>query len=365
MKDKKLWAVSQAASSLYFFLLQVTFLKNYSLDLVAQFSSLTSLGAFTLLAYRRCFLEIRNIENWGDNRSPLLELFSFYLVVSLGLTALFNWDFSLTLYIVILFLNLALIDQFKFIDQKGHQFYSVIHLFLIVTIFLGSIFFKSWHLLLVLNILLIFAAYTIKNLNTKVRVNHISFRLSSFNLHKMQDLVLTSFIGFISPVIVLIVIDAQAVAVLRTSQNILSIANVFTTSIYYSAFNERNKDFRFRRLYMMPTLFISSFVFILDNISTSVSTALFGPYFQDSVALTLALAINLSFTIWASVQVVQLTKLKLYREILHVHVLITISNIIITVFLMSTLSILGFALAGMTVNILELLLLRKKIRIAK
>jgi hypothetical protein len=32
---------------------------------------------------------------------------------------------------------------------------------------------------------------------------------------------------------------------------------------------------------------------------------------------------------------------------------------------MSTLSILGFALAGMTVNILELLLLRKKIRIAK
>ena len=365
MRDKRLWALSQVASSFYFFLLQLTFLKNYSIDLVAQFSSLTSIGAFVLLAYRRCFLEIRAIESWQNNRSPLLEIFSFYLVMSLAVTFFFKWDLFLTLYIILLFLNLALMDQFKFIDQKGHQFYSVIHLFLIATILLESRYFRGWHLLLMTNIIISFVSYAIKNYTNNVKINHLSFRSSSFNLHKLQDLVLTSLIGFISPIVVFIIIDAQAVAVLRTSQNILSIANIFTTSIYYGALSERNQDFRFRWLYVTPTIFISSFVLMLTVNPKSSLTLFFGPYFQDSVTLTLLMALNLAFSIWTSVQVVHLTKLRLYKEILHVHLWVAIINILSIIILLSIVGILGFALAGIIINILEVILLLKKIRIVK
>jgi len=215
------------------------------------------------------------------------------------------------------------------------------------------------------NIIIAFVSYAIKNSTNDVQIDHLSFRSSRFNLHKLQDLVLTSLIGFISPIVVLIIIDAQAVAVLRTSQNILSIANIFTTSIYYGALSERNQDFRFRWLYVTPTIFISSFVLMLTVNPKSSLTLFFGPYFQDSVTLTLLMALNLAFSIWTSVQVVHLTKLRLYKEILHVHIWIAIINILSIVILLSIVGILGFALVGIIINILEVNLLLKKIRIVK
>ena len=159
-------------------------------------------------------------------------------------------------------------------------------------------------------------------------------------------------------------LDSLSVGILRTSQNILALANVFITSYYYSALQNRISQVKFKISYLIPSSIMCIILGIINYYPNSrLIEQVFGPYIYSSNMLTILLIIALVPAIWVVNLNVYIIKLKLYKFLLNLH--------IYTLLFFASLTILGYKIIGINAfgittilsSILEAFILHKFIKV--
>lgn len=358
--NRFLWGASQGLTSALFFLIQLTFLKEGELRLMALFSSLFALMNFFLLAIRKSLVEINAFKEEVPGLGLTLKISLIFGATCMPLLMIINNRPLVVVSVVAFLFNQIILDFLRFSNYRNHLNFIAIQATTITLTFLLKIFNISAldsfiFIVLIQSIFCIF--YSIHDKRKKMKN---IFSKTLFNFSRLLDFSLSSGFGFLLPSLVFIFLDSSSVGELRTSQNFLSLANIFTASIYYSTLTTKNTK-------KIPWIsnFIPSFILLLllamieVFLSPSITYDLFGPFFYDSIPLTLILILALAPIIWNSRECAILVRAKRYKDLLVVH-----STSLIT---LATGSCVGFQIFGVksygifiTIsNIVEMLLIRR------
>ena len=330
---------------------------------MVQFSILFGLFNFYLLGLRRSFLESKD---WSKESNPNIFLLSYtcvYLLICAPLTVIFTWDLRILFTITALLYLQLLLDAARFNNPNGHLFFVLTQIFLSFSIvFTEYVNLSNISILSIVVLLnsLFLIVYRLLNLNiyTKQTPNHYSFNWSRF-----FDFSLVSGYGFLLPLITFLVLDSLSVGILRTSQNYLAIANLFTTSFYYSALQDKIVKIKFNISYLFPS-FIMSIILILINYypNRDLIEKVFGPYIYSSNILISLLIIGLVPTIWVLNLNVYLIKLKLFKFLLNLHICILLFFATSTIIGYKIFGVNAFGIAAIFSSILEVYILSKFIK---
>jgi hypothetical protein len=359
-----MWGSSQASTSLLFFLLQLTFLKSEIINHMVQFSILFGLFNFYLLGIRRSFLESKD---WSKESSPhtfLLSCTFIYLLICAPLTLFFSWDLRVLFTITALLYLQLLLDAARFNNQKGHLFFVSTQIFLSFSIaFTEHLNFSSISILSIVVLLNSFFLIVLRILNLNIYTEQISNN-HTFSWSRFLDFSLVSGFGFLLPLITFIVLDSLSVGILRTSQNYLAIANLFTASYYYSALQNTILQVKFNISYLFPSSIMSIILVIINYYpNRSLIEKVFGPYIYSSNILTSLLIIALVPTIWVVNLNVYLIKLKLYKFLLNLHICTLLFFAISTILGYRIIGINAFGIATILSSILEVFILTRFIKV--
>lgn len=362
--SKITWGSSQAATSLLFFLLQLTFLKSEVTSHMVQFSILFGLLNFYLLSIRRSFLESKDWSKESNPNTFLLACTCIYLLICAPLSVIFSWDLRVLISVTALLYLQLLLDAARFNNPNGHLFYVSTQLCLSFSIvFTDYLNLSSISILSIIVILNSFFLIVYRFLNLSLYTDQISNN-HTFNWSRFFDFSLVSGFGFLLPLITFIVLDSLSVGILRTSQNFLALANVFITSYYYSALQNRISQVKFKISYLIPSSIMCIILGIINYYPNSrLIEQVFGPYIYSSNMLTILLIIALVPAIWVVNLNVYIIKLKLYKFLLNLH--------IYTLLFFASLTILGYKIIGINAfgittilsSILEAFILHKFIKV--
>ena len=362
--DKFIWGISQAITSGLFFLLQLAFLKSKNLSEMAVFSTLFGLMNFVILMIRRALIEITIFQQIFPGISSFSLLTLSFFLCSLPISFFFHGNKFLTLYISIFLTNQVALDILRFSSLKNHyKFIGIQSASIFIILGSMSINFSEVNSFLSVTILQMFVTiyYVVTEQKTRLKINQM---IKLFNLSRLVDFFVSSGFGFLLPLITLILLDQKSVGVLRTSQNFLNLGSIFTAAYYYSILANNNRTNFSKYFHFLPSILLFIILLISDNyVQKSTISQIFGPYFHESLNLTILLIIALIPSIFASTLNAFLINMKKFKELLRIHVF--------SVFVLAVGSIIGFVFIGVTAfglfsiisASLEIFLIRKKLEV--
>jgi hypothetical protein len=180
---------------------------------------------------------------------------------------------------------------------------------------------------------------------------------------RVIDFAVSSGFGFFLPILTFLFLDARSVGELRTSQNFLSLGSIFATAFYYSALKGENDKEMSKMTYFLPSSILLGLLgFLFFFISPSILKQMFGPYFFESLPLTLLLLVALVPTIRVFRMNAILVNSKEFNSLFKIH--------IISLVVLAFGSSLGFPFFGVTsfgiftilCGVLELYLTKKLLK---
>lgn len=362
--SKTIWGSSQASTSLLYFLLQLTFLKSEVISHMVQFSILFGLFNFYLLSIRRSFLESKD---WSKESKPntfLLVCTCIYLLICAPLSVILSWDLRILFTITALLYLQLLLDAARFNNPNGHLFFISTQLCLSFSIvFTEYLNLSSISILSIIVVLNSFFLIVYRFLNLSFYTEQISHN-HTFNWSRFLDFSLVSGFGFLLPLITFIVLDSLSVGILRTSQNFLALANLFTASYYYSALQNRSLQVKFKISYLIPSSIMSIILVMINYYPNSLLIEqVFGPYIYSSNMLTVLLIIALVPTIWVVNLNVYIIKLKLYKFLLNLHIYTLLFFALSTILGYKFIGINAFGITTILSSILEAFILNRFIKV--
>ena len=331
---------------------------------MVQFSILFGLFNFYLLSIRRSFLESKD---WSKEINPstfLLACTCLYLLICAPLTLILSWDLRILLTIAALLYLQLLLDAARFNNPNGHLVFISTQICLAFSIVftaylnLSSISILSIVVLINFAFLIIYRFLDLSIYTDQISNNH------TINWSRFLDFSLVSGFGFLLPLITFSVLDSVSVGILRTSQNILAIASIIASSYYYLALQNKIVAVEFNISYIAPSIILSIIlVFINHYPNRGLIEEVFGPYIYPSNILTGLLIIALVPTLWVLNLNVYIIKLKLNKFLLNLHICTVLFLAISTILGYKIIGINAFGIATILSSILEVVILKKFIKV--
>ena len=361
--DKLIWGSSQAITSAYFFLIQLSFLKSNNLGDMAEFSILFGLMNFVLLMLRRSMIEIVDLTATLPSISFFILLTFLFFGITLPITFATNGNILILINVSIFLFNQIIFDILRFSNNRSHTWYLVLQTFSIILIFGATrMGLNAVRQLLLVTVFQLIGSvlYLSQDKRKKIKIKQT---VSHMNLTRLSDFVVNSGFGFILPLLTVLILDQKSVGILRTSQNFLNLGSIFTAAFYYSSLRENKVTSYFKISYFLPSLILIGIVLFSDLIvNENVSRQIFGPYFQQSLLLTNLLILALVPTMWVSRLNAIMVKTRKYSSLFRIH-LISLSVLAIS-------SIGGFFFFGIEAfglgtifcSCLEIILVRRTLR---
>lgn len=339
--DKVIWGASQGITSALFFLIQLSFLKSSEIHLMALFCTLFGLMNFFLLAIRRSLIEVNqfkvNVPGIGLSFTLSCVFFCFCLPISFLMNNNILVVFSVTLFLF----DQIVLDFVRFSDKKNHYLYIAAQTVSLV-LSISLMFFELSATCIILVVSVLQFAFCVICISRDVRTSldlHASVALVSVT--RMIDFAVSSGFGFFLPILTFLFLDASSVGELRTSQNFLSLGNIFASAFYYSVLKSENIKEIPKIAYLLPSLILLSFLGVLTFcISPSNLKQMFGPFFYESLPLTCLLIIALVPTIWVLRINAILVNLREFSSLFKIH--------FISLLVLAFGSSLGFPFFGIT-----------------
>ena len=356
--NRLLWGASQGLTSALFFLLQLSFLKEGELKLMALFSTLFAFMNFFLLAIRRSLIETNSFKEEVPSLRLILKLSLIFGGISMPLLAIIHNRPIVLISVIIFLFNQLLLDFFRFSTIRNHQIFIAIQITTILTALLLKYFnLAALDAFVLIGLLQLIFSIFISTQDKRYKLNNF-FPKAIFNFSRLLDFFLTSGFGFLLPLLVFIFLDSSSVGELRTSQNFLSLGNIFTASIYYSALNAKSSEEIHWTSYFIPSFVLLILLAIIELFAApSMVHRFFGPFFNESIFLTLILITALVPITWNSRESAKLVKAKRFKSLLGVH---SISLIVLATGSCIGFDIIGVASYGIFVivsNIVEMTLI--------
>lgn len=318
--NKLLWGSSQAITSLLFMILQLLFLKSPDLQLMALFSTLFGLMNFCLLAIRRSLLEVNQLDKTMPGFVSYVAICFAFMLICLPIAFLIKIDVLILLCTTLFLFDQLVLDTLRFSEPQNHKLYIAVQaVSVVLAVFLTLADVGASQIILILA-LLQFVFCVLRSSRGKRASLNLKESIALFNFTRFIDFAINSGFGFFLPLLTFILLNANAVGALRTSQNFLALSSIFTSGFYYSALMGENVRKIPKVMFFVPSLILSGVVTILTLfVSPSVVGRMFGPYFYESIPLTLLLIVALVPTIWASTMNAVLVNSKEFRFLLKTH----------------------------------------------
>jgi hypothetical protein len=361
--DKVTWGVSQAITSALYFLLQLAFLKSNDLQVMALFSTLFGLMNFFLLAIRRSLIEVNLFHANVPSVSIVIVFSCGFFLFCLPISLIIQSDLLLVFCVGLFLFDQLVLDFVRFSETKNHYLYigaQVVSVVLSVFMMLAGR--SATDIILYVALLqFIFCILCIAKDKRLILGLHTSMQLVSVT--RIIDFTVSSGFGFLMPVVTYLLLDANSVGELRTSQSFLSLGSVFASAFYYSALQEKSTKETPKITYLIPVLVLLGLLGSLVTFAPpSILMQIFGPYFYESLPLTWLLTVALVPTLWVSRNNAVLVKSKNFGSLLKIHY--------VTLLVLASGSSLGFLFFGLSsfgiftiiCAILELILTRRVIR---
>jgi hypothetical protein len=361
--DKFLWGASQGVTSALFFSVQLTFLKSSDLKLMALFSCLFAIMNLLLLVIRRSLIEINDFDEKIPGLGFVLKMsFIFFFACSPFLILIHN-RVSILIYVSVFFLNQIILDFLRFTNKISHAIFIAVQfaslmltLFLMVKNLNSEI---SFGIVVACQLIVSFMC-AVRERRKKLNFN-ATFKLFSFK--RFVDFVVGSGYGFFLPSLVFVFLDARSVGELRTSQNFLSLGSIFTSAVYYSTLGSKNTKVSSKAVYLVPSLTLFATLIIFNYfVPSGIVYQIFGPYFYDSLTLTVFLILSLVPTIWVSQKSALLVKAKEFNSLLRLHIISLATTVIISSCGFLVFGIYSYGITILFVSIFEVFLLNKLLR---
>jgi len=318
--NKLIWGSSQAITSLLFFMLQLSFLKSLDLQLMALFSTLFGVMNFCLLAIRRSLLEVNQLDKTMPGFVLYVAICFAFLLICIPIAFLIKIDVLILLCITLFLFDQLVLDTLRFSDPQNHKWYIAVQIVSVVlAVFLTLADVGASQIILILALLQFVFCVLCSSRGKRVSLN-LKESIALFNFTRFIDFAINSGFGFFLPLLTFIFLNADAVGALRTSQNFLTLGSMFASALYYSALMGENVRKIPKVMFFIPSLILSGLVTILTFfVSPSVVGRMFGPYFYESVPLTLLLVVALVPTIWVFTMNAVLVNAKEFRFLFKTH----------------------------------------------
>ncbi len=362
--DKLTWGMSQALTSALFFLLQLCFLKSENLQDMALFSALFALLNFILLAVRRAMIEIHQTVTKLPSL-PFMSVITFtFITLGIFVAYLINFSFWLVFLVAVLLFNQLVLDFMRFSNYRNHLVFMGIQggsLIMILCFMLAGLTPK-----LTLFLVVIAQGTCVVYLYVHHKEPIMNFRnsLRLVSATRLLDFAVSSGFGFLLPFLTYLILDEESVGELRTSQNFLSLANIFTSAIYYSTLKSQSDSKMHNSLYFLPSLvligILGTFTFFVPS---RLSTEILGPYFKDSIILTLLLIICLVPALWVFRMNAILVNLKEFDGLFKIHTFSLILLACGSLFGFHYFGVISFGIFTFLASIVEILLIRRLLKL--
>ena len=318
--DKVTWGASQAITSLLFFLIQLSFLKSHDLLLMALFSTLFGLLNFCLLAIRRSLIEVNKFDNCTLGIVFSVAISFVFCLFCIPISILIGLDFLILFCMTLFLFNQLVLDTWRFSGSQSHNWYIAAQAFsAVLTVGLSLTNLSASQIVLIIS-LFQFVLCMFSTLREKRVILNLRSSLALFNLTRFFDFTINSGFGFFLPLLTFIFLNANAVGALRTSQNILTLGSIFTSAFYYSTIMGQDVKKIPKLLYFVPSLILFGLLFVLIVfVPPSFVEQVFGPFFYESIPLTILLIVALVPTIWVSTMYAVLVNSKDFRFLFKTH----------------------------------------------
>jgi hypothetical protein len=180
------------------------------------------------------------------------------------------------------------------------------------------------------------------------------------NLTRCLDFTISSGFGFLLPLIAAVILNNKSVGILRTSQNFLSIGSVFTSAVYYSSLRTNAKKSLPRYFVFGPSIILFIFLGSLNSLfDKHFQELLFGPYFRDSLQLTILLVLALIPNIIASNLNANLVSLGLFKPLIRIHISVLLLLALGSLWGFKFYDVRAFGVFSILAGSLEVILIRK------
>ena len=319
--SKVIWGSSQAITSLFYFLIQLAFLKSSNSDQMALFLVMFAIMNFILTIVRRSMIEINKFNEKVPNIIVFLVTSTAFLIISLPISTLIHRNFLIVACVSLFLFDQLMLDFFRFSETRGHFLYiGVQAISILISILLMIADVSSLVNIFFISVLQLSLCIIFYSRDERMKLNlEDSRRL--FSLTRALDFAVSSGFGFLIPLITFILLDADSVGILRTSQNFLSLSSVFTSAFYYSTLQSENIEKLPKFTYFVPSLLLMVLLLLITFLDfPKIRTEILGPYFLDSLPLTYLLLLALVPTIWSIRLYALLVKSKKYHLIFKIHV---------------------------------------------
>ena len=339
--NKVVWGTSQSISSVLFFLIQLSFLKSSEIHLMALFCTLFGLMNFFLLAIRRSLIEVNQFIVNVPGIGMSLRLSCIFFIFCVPISFLIHTDISIVFCVTLFFFDQLVLDFVRFSNRKSHYLYIAAQTASLI-LSISLIFLElsaTWIILVVALLQFVFCIICIAR-DKRISLDfHASMALVSVT--RIIDFAVGSGFGFFVPILTFLFLDASSIGEIRTSQNFLSLGNIFTSAFYYSALRGENRKEIPKINYFLPSTIMLGLLGVLAFfVSPFFLQQMFGPYFYESLPLTLLLIVALVPTIWVLRINAILVNLKEFGSLFKIHV--------ISLLLLAIGSSIGFPFFGVT-----------------
>lgn len=319
--SKVIWGSSQAITSLLSFLIQLSFLKSSNSQQMALFLTLFAVMNFILIAIRRSMIEVNKFNIKVPSIFVFVVISTAFMIFSLPISTLIHSNFLIVACVSLFLFDQLVLDFFRFSRVSGHFLYigvQVISITVSISLMIANV--SAISIILIISLFQLSLCILFYNQDARMKLN-INDSRKLVSLTRVLDFAVTSGFGFLVPLITYVLLDANSVGILRTSQNILSLGSVFTSALYYSTLQSENIERISKFTYFVPTFLMMSLLIIITfSVPPLILEQIFGPYFFDSLPLTVLLLLALVPTIWSMRICALLVKLKKYRLIFKIHV---------------------------------------------
>ncbi len=358
--NKFLWGTSQGLTSAFFFLLQLFFLKDSDLRLMVLFSTLFALMNFFLLATRRSLIEINAFKDEVPSISATIKISMIFGIFCIPLLIIIvNRPLVIALMTLFLF-NQIILDFLRFSNDRNHKIFIIIQFtfgtFAILLMFFRISPLNSFTIIVWIQFMFCIC-YSMQDKRTKL--NKI-FLNSLFSFSRFLDFTLNSGFGFLLPFLVYIFLDSPSVGELRTSQSFLSLGNIFTASMYYSTLDSnKSTKVHWSNVFVPSVILLATLAVIYLFLTPTIVNDLFGPFFYDSIFLTIILIVALAPIMWNSRESAKLVKAQKYKLLLGIHFISLLTLAFGSCFGFLIFGILAYGVFTVVSNLVEIFLVHK------
>lgn len=328
---------------------------------MVQGSILLSVSIYGALAFRRSYLEDYSGKSTGSNFSPIPFFSLMYYLLACAMSITFGWNKYLTIIFTLFFILQLFLEQLRY--QYKYLFFFGINLLQVLSLLILA----KWNNIIepfTFIVIVISVPYiAIKYLNQNYIVYLKSYK-HILNYPKLFDFILTSTVGFISPLIIFSILGSTSLIEFRTAQNFLSISNLLTFTIY-NHYHFMDKPINLIRLLtasLIPSIFLLTLLVIGLSAFPELFTTLVGPEFVNIWPLILLLICSLIPSVANSLISIGFNKKGLMIKFVKIRAIVSSIQLIYMAFFLKLFDLPAYIIFSLILEICSMILLFVKYR---